>query len=107
MMKGYIYIGCSKCGRRNVKIQDWKIGREREICFSCNVREKFINDSYLFSALSPREKQVVSLRYGIEDGKPKSFEEIGRIMGVTRERIRQIDTKILIKIEETQSKASE
>lgn len=45
--------------------------------------------------LSPREENVLRLRFGLDDGKPRTLEDIGKIFGVTRERIRQIETKAL------------
>ena len=42
--------------------------------------------------LTPREKQVVVLRFGLEDGRIRTLQEIGNIMGVSRERIRQIES---------------
>jgi RNA polymerase primary sigma factor len=48
--------------------------------------------------LSDRERQVVRLRYGLTDGRPRTLEEIGREFGVTRERIRQIESKTLAKL---------
>jgi RNA polymerase primary sigma factor len=42
-------------------------------------------------ALSDRERQVVVLRYGLADAEPKTLEEIGRRLGLTRERVRQIE----------------
>ena len=42
-------------------------------------------------ALSDRERQVVILRYGLADAEPKTLEEIGRRLGLTRERVRQIE----------------
>jgi RNA polymerase primary sigma factor len=47
------------------------------------------------AALSERERQVLVLRYGIDDDEPKSLEEIGRRLGLTRERIRQIQVEAL------------
>lgn len=41
--------------------------------------------------LEPREKQILSGRWGIEDGEPKTLERIGKLMGLTRERVRQIE----------------
>ncbi|WP_274029948.1 RNA polymerase sigma factor [Streptomyces sp. MMBL 11-1] len=49
----------------------------------------------VLSTLGERERKVVQLRYGLEDGRPRTLEEIGRIFGVTRERIRQIESKTL------------
>jgi len=45
--------------------------------------------------LSPTEKAVIKLRFGLRDGEPKTLEAIGEMFGVTRERIRQIETKAL------------
>ncbi len=49
-------------------------------------------------ALTDREIMVVKLRFGLDDGIPRSLEEIGRILGVTRERIRQVEEKALKKL---------
>jgi RNA polymerase primary sigma factor len=48
--------------------------------------------------LSPRERDVLKLRYGLDDGRMKTLEEIGQIFNVTRERIRQIEAKALRKL---------
>ncbi|HNI36246.1 MAG TPA: sigma-70 family RNA polymerase sigma factor, partial [Microthrixaceae bacterium] len=48
--------------------------------------------------LNERERQVVRLRFGLEDGQAKTLEEVGREFGVTRERIRQIESKTLAKL---------
>jgi RNA polymerase primary sigma factor len=52
----------------------------------------------VLSTLGERERKVVQLRYGLVDGCPRTLEEIGRIFGVTRERIRQIESKTLNKL---------
>ncbi|MCX2971222.1 MULTISPECIES: RNA polymerase sigma factor [Streptomyces] len=52
----------------------------------------------VLSTLGEREREVVQLRYGLVDGRPRTLEEIGRIFGVTRERIRQIESKTLGKL---------
>ncbi|MFE3601025.1 RNA polymerase sigma factor [Streptomyces sp. NPDC059142] len=52
----------------------------------------------VLSTLGERERKVVQLRYGLDDGRPRTLEEIGRIFGVTRERIRQIESKTLSKL---------
>ncbi|WXH43289.1 sigma-70 family RNA polymerase sigma factor [Streptomyces netropsis] len=52
----------------------------------------------VLSTLGERERKVVQLRYGLMDGRPRTLEEIGRIFGVTRERIRQIESKTLNKL---------
>ena len=52
----------------------------------------------VLSTLSPRERDVLRLRYGLDDGRMKTLEEIGQIFDVTRERIRQIEAKALRKL---------
>ena len=54
--------------------------------------------SKVLSTLSPREKKVLIMRFGLEDGKPKTLEEVGREFKVTRERIRQIEAKAIRKL---------
>ena len=52
----------------------------------------------VLGTLSPRERDVLRLRYGLDDGRMKTLEEIGQIFNVTRERIRQIEAKALRKL---------
>ncbi|WP_443035163.1 RNA polymerase sigma factor [Streptomyces sp. BE20] len=52
----------------------------------------------VLATLGERERQVVQLRYGLDDGRPRTLEEIGTLFGVTRERIRQIESKTLVKL---------
>ncbi|WP_443077665.1 RNA polymerase sigma factor [Streptomyces sp. SP17BM10] len=54
----------------------------------------------VLATLGERERQVVQLRYGLDDGRPRTLEEIGSVFGVTRERIRQIESKTLVKLRE-------
>lgn len=54
--------------------------------------------SKLFTCLSEREAQVINLRFGIEDNEPLTLEEIGKLLNVTRERIRQIQAKAITKL---------
>ena len=52
----------------------------------------------VFSCLTDREQQVLVLRFGLKDGKPRTLEEVGQHFNVTRERIRQIEGKALTKL---------
>ncbi|MQA88524.1 MAG: RNA polymerase sigma factor [Streptosporangiales bacterium] len=52
----------------------------------------------VLDTLSEREAGVVSMRFGLADGQPKTLDEIGKVYGVTRERIRQIETKAMAKL---------
>ena len=59
------------------------------------LREQISN---VLHTLTPREEQVLRLRFGIEDGRPRTLEEVGRQFRITRERIRQIEAKALRKL---------
>ena len=59
------------------------------------LREQLIN---ILHKLTPREEKVLRLRYGIDDGRPRTLEEVGHEFNVTRERIRQIEAKALKKL---------
>ncbi len=59
------------------------------------LREQLLK---IVSELMPREQQVIKLRYGLDDGRPRTLEEVGHEFNVTRERIRQIEAKALRKL---------
>ncbi|HBE50635.1 MAG TPA: hypothetical protein DDW76_18000, partial [Cyanobacteria bacterium UBA11369] len=65
------------------------------------LREELDN---LLESLSPRDRQILHMRYGLDDGREKTLEEIGQHFGLTRERIRQIVSKTLNKLREWQPK---
>jgi RNA polymerase primary sigma factor len=52
----------------------------------------------VLGTLTPREEEVLRLRFGLDDGRPRTLEEVGRLFGVTRERVRQIEAKALRKL---------
>ncbi len=59
------------------------------------LREDIIE---VMASLSPRERDVLRLRFGLDDGRQRTLEEVGQLFGVTRERIRQIESKALRKL---------
>jgi RNA polymerase primary sigma factor len=52
----------------------------------------------LLDELGPREREVIEMRYGLKDGQPRTLEEVGKAFNVTRERIRQIETRTLARL---------
>lgn len=56
----------------------------------------------LLQSLTDRERQVLELRFGLKDGKTRTLEEVGKYFDVTRERIRQIEGKALVKLKNRQ-----
>ncbi len=59
------------------------------------LKETLLN---VLNSLTPREEKVLRLRYGVDDGRPRTLEEVGKEFNVTRERIRQIEAKALRKL---------
>ena len=59
------------------------------------LREQLCN---ILHTLTPREEQVIKLRFGLEDGRSRTLEEVGKQFNITRERIRQIEAKALRKL---------
>jgi RNA polymerase primary sigma factor len=52
----------------------------------------------VLATLAPREQKVLSLRFGLDDGSEKTLEEVGKEFSITRERVRQIEAKALLKL---------
>ena len=63
---------------------------------SCTLLQEQLHS--VLDTLSEREAGVVSMRFGLTDGQPKTLDEIGKVYGVTRERIRQIESKAMSKL---------
>lgn len=83
-------------------IEDEKTKAPPELAEQTMLRKQFRD---VMGMLSPRENMVMSLRYGLLDGKPRTLEEVGQEFGVTRERIRQIESKALRKLRRMNSPA--
>jgi RNA polymerase primary sigma factor len=76
-------------------IEDGGVVSPAKAALNVNLKEK--TESAL-KTLTPREEQVLKMRFGLEDGSERTLEEVGRRFSVTRERIRQIEAKALRKL---------
>ena len=73
---------------------------DRAVTPSDSVSTAMLKETLLsvLNSLTPREEKVLRLRYGVDDGRPRTLEEVGKEFNVTRERIRQIEAKALRKL---------
>jgi RNA polymerase primary sigma factor len=76
-------------------IEDVKAIAPSDAASHLMLKEQLCN---VLNSLTKRERKVLQLRFGLEDGRSRTLEEVGREFGVTRERIRQIETKALRKL---------
>ena len=76
-------------------IEDAQAGSPPEAASDSMLREQL---EQVLDSLADRERKVIKFRFGLEDGHPRTLEEVGREFGVTRERIRQIESKTLAKL---------
>ena len=76
-------------------IADEKTPAPSDAANSMMLREQLIE---VLKTLTPREEAVLKLRFGLEDGRPRTLEEVGKVFDITRERIRQIEAKALRKL---------
>jgi len=65
-----------------------------------HVDQRLLKDriNEVLKSLAPREREVIELRFGLKDGTPKTLDEVARLYGITRERIRQIEARGLLKL---------
>jgi RNA polymerase primary sigma factor len=65
-----------------------------------HVDQRLLKDRIMevLKSLAPREREVIELRFGLKDGTPKTLDEVARLYGITRERIRQIEARGLLKL---------
>ena len=52
----------------------------------------------VLGGLTPRDRRVIELRFGLRDGRPRTLEEVARVFGVTRERVRQLERRALARL---------
>ncbi len=76
-------------------IKDVNTPEPQEVASDSVLKEELIQ---VLQTLAPREERVLRLRYGLDDGRPRTLEEVGKQFSVTRERIRQIEAKALRKL---------
>lgn len=88
-------IGEEEDSRLGDFIEDDKTKTPGDSVTAIMLKEQLLG---VLDTLTPREEKVLRLRYGIDDGRPRTLEEVGREFNVTRERIRQIEAKALRKL---------
>ncbi|MGR3280148.1 sigma-70 family RNA polymerase sigma factor, partial [Acaryochloris marina NIES-2412] len=97
---------------------DVRVGKEQDTTLGELVEAEHSTPSYLellnqseevsgyLSLLDERQRFIISQRYGLEDGEPKTLDEIGQQLGVSRERIRQIINKAMKKLQKNSDQAT-
>ncbi|MBU0574603.1 MAG: RNA polymerase sigma factor RpoD [Candidatus Margulisiibacteriota bacterium] len=89
-------VGDEESSRLGDFVEDAGIAAPDDIVMHGLLRDDL--EEVLSSSLTDRESQVLRLRFGLDDGRPRTLEEVGRMYQVTRERIRQIEAKALRKL---------
>jgi len=88
-------IGDEESSRLGDFVEDASVQAPDEVVMHGLLRDDLEG---VMNSLTDREKVVLKLRFGLEDGHPRTLEEVGRVFNVTRERIRQIEAKALRKL---------
>ncbi|MFC1511012.1 RNA polymerase sigma factor RpoD [Candidatus Margulisiibacteriota bacterium] len=88
-------IGDEESSRLGDFVEDASVQAPDEVVMHGLLRDDLED---VMNTLTDREKMVLKLRFGLEDGHPRTLEEVGRVFSVTRERIRQIEAKALRKL---------
>ncbi|HOO96453.1 MAG TPA: sigma-70 family RNA polymerase sigma factor [Caldisericia bacterium] len=91
-------IGEEKDNRLGDFLEDVKVVSPEEQIVTKYFREQM---NQILDILTPREKQIIKLRFGLDSEYPHTLEEVGQIFKVTRERIRQIEAKAIRKLRQT------
>jgi RNA polymerase primary sigma factor len=76
-------------------IEDKNVESPSEAAINLNLKEKMAS---MLKTLTPREEKIIRMRFGLDDGTDHTLEEVGQTFAVTRERIRQIEAKVLRKL---------
>ncbi|MCE5330505.1 RNA polymerase sigma factor RpoD [bacterium] len=84
-------------------IEDLEIETPSDAATFCMLQKHL---EIVLNTLKDREKKIIQLRYGLLDGFPRTLEEVGREFNLTRERIRQIESKVLFKLRNTKKNSS-
>src|SRR5207302_10080242 len=83
-------------------LDDQSAGNPGENVDQTLLRERIAE---VLRSLTPREREVIELRFGLRDGHPRTLDEVAKAYGITRERIRQIEARSLLKLRQpTRSK---
>ncbi|MGR3280373.1 sigma-70 family RNA polymerase sigma factor, partial [Acaryochloris marina NIES-2412] len=98
---------------------DVRVGKEQDTTLGELIEAQHSTPTYLelldqseeilryLSLLDERQRYVIVQRYGLEDGEPKTMQDIGQQLGVSRERIRQIHNKAMKKLQKNSDQATE
>jgi RNA polymerase primary sigma factor len=76
-------------------IEDRTVASPSDAAIDIKLREQTAS---ILKMLTPREERILRMRFGLGDGVPRTLDEVGRTIGVTRERIRQIEAEVVRKL---------